>query len=166
MERFSFLRDAAATALIFGALAAAGLMTAPSAPAQPAPPVPQCARSQPACPANSIVACIEPGRCLDRGGRSVQGCRRYDCDRLPPDSRPPRTPGSGGGADDAQPRTPGGGSPPPGSAGGWPKVRPPPCATVPKCGTRRVAACVDRGSCSVVGAGPSGCRQYACVLRP
>ena len=165
MERFSFPRDAAASALILCALAAVGVMTAPSAPAQPAPPVPQCARSQATCPANSVVACVESGRCLDRGGRRVEGCLRYGCDRLPPDTRPPRTPGSGGGADDVPPRGPGSGVPP-SVPGGWQPVRPPPCAATPKCGARRVAACVDRGKCSVVGAGPSGCRQYACLLKP
>jgi hypothetical protein len=87
MERFSFIRAAVTSALSVCAVAAASLMTAPSTPAQPAPPTPQCSHSRPTCPANSIVACMESGRCLDRAGRPVQGCRQYGCERLPPPRR-------------------------------------------------------------------------------
>ena len=162
MERSSLVRAAIKSALVVCALPATIAMTVSTAQTQPAPPLQQCAHSRPSCPANSMVACTAPGRCLDRGGRPVQGCRQYGCEQ----QRPPRTSGEtsppprrtppgtncGGGADECP--------------GGWVPARSPLCAATPKCGARRVAVCIEHGRCTVVGPGrPYGCRQYACVLR-
>jgi len=168
MERFSLVRAAIKSALVVCALPAAIAMTMSTAQTQPAPPLQQCAHSRPSCPANSMVACTAPGRCLDRGGRPVQGCRQYGCEQRP--ERPPPTSGGasppprtncGGGADECPPS-----GPQPPAPGGWVPTRSPLCAAAPKCGARRVAVCVEHGRCTVVGPGrPYGCRQYACVLR-
>jgi hypothetical protein len=142
MKMSSLVRAAIRTAVLVWALPVAIVMTAPTAQAQPRPE--QCSHSQPVCPRHMKLACTEPGQCLDRAGRPVQGCRRYGCVNYP------------GGADDADAQP----------TGGWPRTRPPLCATLPKCGFRRVAVCTERATCSVIGAGrPSGCRQYACILR-